>query len=278
MATYEPNYLMWWEKDFAADTYVSRVMRPLHRHFYRALIIASCFNSERPYLPNDDGQLWVFADAESLEQWMAHKDIVLHKFSLTTDGRFWQHKRILADWQKMLAAHEERSEAGKRGGKKAGKGRPAKAQPNLAQAPSGSAQAPSGTMNLTMNLTELNSTEHNTTTLTDQLSENEKAVRPSVRVCVSESESLSTKNKAKRWTEFVMSKEADLPDEMKHAMPRDEERDKILAQLDELGAEDLGMAISEWVDMQSPPLCGLKFNRWQRWLETGTEKFEEWRR
>jgi uncharacterized protein YdaU (DUF1376 family) len=121
---YEPKYVMWHEKDFAADTYVSRVMRPLDRHFYRALIIASCFNSERPFLPNDDAQLWILADAESLHQWLSHKDVVMHKFTLTQDGEHWQHKRILADWQLMQDAHQKYVERGRKGGKKAGKGRP----------------------------------------------------------------------------------------------------------------------------------------------------------
>jgi uncharacterized protein YdaU (DUF1376 family) len=124
-SVYEPKYVMWHEKDFAADAYVSRVMRPLDRHFYRALIIASCFNSERPYLPNDDAQLWILADAESLHQWLSHKDVVMHKFALTQDGQHWQHKRILADWQLMFDAHQKYVERGRKGGLKAGKGRPA---------------------------------------------------------------------------------------------------------------------------------------------------------
>jgi uncharacterized protein YdaU (DUF1376 family) len=121
---YEPKYVMWHEKDFAADTYVSRVMRPLDRHFYRALIIASSYNSERPFLPNDDTQLWILADAESLDQWMSHKDVVMHKFALTEDGKHWQHKRILADWQLMIDAHQKYVERGRKGGLKGGKGRP----------------------------------------------------------------------------------------------------------------------------------------------------------
>jgi hypothetical protein len=118
MATYEPKYLYWYEKDFASDAYVSRVMRSLDRHFYRALIIASCFNSLRPYLPNDDFQLWILADAESFDQWMEHKNVVMHKFQLCpANDNLWEHKRILADWQLMLDAHEKYVSAGKLGGK-----------------------------------------------------------------------------------------------------------------------------------------------------------------
>lgn len=55
------------------------------------------------------------------------------------------------------------------------------------------------------------------------------------------------KTEAQRWTEFVTDENADLPYEMKHAAPTEEERNKVLTQLDALGAENLGMAISEWV-------------------------------
>jgi uncharacterized protein YdaU (DUF1376 family) len=143
MATYEPKYLYWYEKDFASDAYVSRVMRSLDRHFYRALIIASCFNSLRPYLPNDDSQLWILADAESLEQWMEHKAVVMHKFTLTADRKYWQHKRILADWQLMIDAHEKYVNAGKLGGKQ--KASNAKATVGDALATVSDALAPSTT-------------------------------------------------------------------------------------------------------------------------------------
>jgi hypothetical protein len=109
-------------------------------------------------------------------------------------------------------------------------------------------------------------------------SKNEQSVSQSEE-WVGEEESLSTKSKtqAERWQSFAFSKGAMLPDEMKHAFPTDEERDQILAQLDEIGVENLGMAIGEWVEMQSPPIYTLKYHRWQRWLQTGADKFEEWK-
>jgi uncharacterized protein YdaU (DUF1376 family) len=96
---------------------------------------------------------------------------------------------------------------------------------------------------------------------------------------VSEESSLSPKSKSsvERCKEFRMSKEAQLPDEMKYAEPEDGEHEKILAQLDEIGAEYLGMAVGEWVDVQSPPISGLKFHRWKRWLETGADHFTDWK-
>jgi hypothetical protein len=85
------------------------------------------------------------------------------------------------------------------------------------------------------------------------------------------------KTEAELWTAFIMDEEADLPTEMRHASPTEEERRKVLAQVDEIGPSNLGMAIGEWVDAQSPPLCGLKFGRWKRWLETGGSFLNDWK-
>jgi hypothetical protein len=101
----------------------------------------------------------------------------------------------------------------------------------------------------------------------------------------SQSKSFPPKSKSKteydRWIEFVTSEEADLPDSMKHAMPTEEERRAVLAQLNAIvltemnitnGAtksEYLGQAISDWEEMQSPPISTLSYGRWKRWLETG---------
>jgi len=137
--TFRPRFVYWWPDHFTGDPYVSRVMRPLHRHFYRALIIESFVNSWRPYLPNDDQELWMLADAESAEQWLAHKDVVMRKFTLTEDGKLWQHKRILADWETALKGKERDRENGRKGGLMGGKGRPKKSQaePSTSQDPLG---------------------------------------------------------------------------------------------------------------------------------------------
>jgi len=93
--------------------------------------------------------------------------------------------------------------------------------------------------------------------------------------------SIQKKTEKERWIEFVTDKKADLPETMKHAQPTDEERSKVLAQLDAIvlsayalksgttKAEYLGMAICDWEETQSPPLRTLAYGRWKRWLETG---------
>jgi hypothetical protein len=64
---------------------------------------------------------------------------------------------------------------------------------------------------------------------------------------------------------------------MRHASPTEEERDKVLAQLDEIGADNLCDAIDDWVDMQSPPIHTLQYGRWKRWLETGGDSYNDWK-
>jgi uncharacterized protein YdaU (DUF1376 family) len=113
--TYEPNYIFWYEREFSNDIQVSRGMNWLQRHFYRALCIAAMYCSTRPYLPDDDDQLWLLADAESKDMWTANKGAVLVKFQRMTRNKvaLLSHKRLLRDWERMLEANRLRSDAGK---------------------------------------------------------------------------------------------------------------------------------------------------------------------
>jgi uncharacterized protein YdaU (DUF1376 family) len=80
-----------------------------------------------------------------------------------------------------------------------------------------------------------------------------------------------------RWKELTMDEDNDLPDSMRYALPTDEELDKLLAQIDEVGEDSFCEAVSEWESMQSPPISGLKFHRWRIWLETCAAKLNEYR-
>jgi hypothetical protein len=52
----------------------------------------------------------------------------------------------------------------------------------------------------------------------------------------------------------------------------------VLVQLDEIGnTEFMGMALGEWEQLQSPPLSTLAYGRWERWIETGSAVFAEWK-
>jgi hypothetical protein len=103
-------------------------------------------------------------------------------------------------------------------------------------------------------------------------------------VCESSSSSKSkseSQTERERWLEFINDPKAGIPDSLKYAEPKAEERAKILAQLDAVviegralkngttKAEWLGNSISDWEEQQSPPLGTLNFGRWKRWLETG---------
>ena len=115
---YQPKYIFWHELEFMGDEQVAMGMSNLQRHFYRALCIKGMFCSTRPYLPDDDNQLWLLADAGSLKVWQQNKDAVLVKFQpVEIDGvKLLSHKRLLRDWDLLLKDHTKKVKAGRAGG------------------------------------------------------------------------------------------------------------------------------------------------------------------
>jgi uncharacterized protein YdaU (DUF1376 family) len=97
---------------------VSRGMTFMQRHFYRALLQAAFYSSTRPYLPTPDDQLWILADAGSLDNWIANKEAILIKFQKTKvkGVEVFSHKRLMRDWMKLIEGSEKQSKrrAGKR--------------------------------------------------------------------------------------------------------------------------------------------------------------------
>jgi len=83
---------------------------------YRALCQVARYCETRPYLPDDDNELYILADADSIDQWKANREAILVKFQkVTVDGKpMLAHKRVLAD-----AAQYEEWLAQKRGAGKA---------------------------------------------------------------------------------------------------------------------------------------------------------------
>jgi hypothetical protein len=112
---YQPKFIFWHELEFMGDEQVAMGMSNLQRHFYRALCIKGMFCSTRPYLPNDDNQLWLLADAGSLKVWQENKDAVLVKFQeVEIEGvKLLAHKRLLRDWELLLKDHKKRVKGGK---------------------------------------------------------------------------------------------------------------------------------------------------------------------
>ena len=100
----KPKYITWYEDAFQAELRV-RHMRPVQRHFYRSLLVQANYCSTRPYLPDDDPQLWMLADADSLEHWTEHAPAVRAMFTPVTIGgtKLLSQKRLLKEWETMEA-------------------------------------------------------------------------------------------------------------------------------------------------------------------------------
>jgi uncharacterized protein YdaU (DUF1376 family) len=115
MSSPSPEYICWHENEFRADRAVVR-MQPHQRLMYRALCQVARYCETRPYLPDDDNELYILADADSIDHWKANREAILVKFqSATVDGKpMLTHKRVLAD-----AAQYEEWLAQKRGAGKA---------------------------------------------------------------------------------------------------------------------------------------------------------------
>jgi uncharacterized protein YdaU (DUF1376 family) len=119
---YQPPYQFWHEQDFWSDECVSRGMTSIQRHYYRALLQAAYYSSTRPYLPNNDDELWILADTETKQNWVDNKAAIMVKFQeIEVRGvKVLSHKRLLRDWIKLLEGSEKQSN--RRRGKKSKRG------------------------------------------------------------------------------------------------------------------------------------------------------------
>jgi hypothetical protein len=115
---YQPEYICWHEIEFMADRLVVR-MTPHQRLMYRSLCQAAMFCSTRPYVADDDTELFVLADADSLEHWQQNRDAVLVKFRpVEIDGKpMLAHKRLLSDWERIIEIVNQKRAAASNGGK-----------------------------------------------------------------------------------------------------------------------------------------------------------------
>lgn len=126
------DYVCWHENEFMADRHVVR-MTPHQRLMYRSLCQAAMFCSTRPHLPDDDDQLFILADADSLEHWKQNRDAVLVKFyPEEIDGKpMLAHKRLLADWDQILEGVNQKRAAASRGGQARAKQMAGTSQPEM---------------------------------------------------------------------------------------------------------------------------------------------------
>jgi len=138
-ANRKPLYQPWNEEAFRADLQVG-AMLPIQRWMYRTLLQSAFFHSTRPFLPDDDAQLWLLAGCENRKQWDRHKDVVRGMFAqIEIDGeRLLSRRRLLADWERIEEKRRALAEAGSKGGRAKAKPEPSKclsnAEPEVASA------------------------------------------------------------------------------------------------------------------------------------------------
>ena len=97
---FKPLYIPWYETEFQADRIVKR-MTSRQRAFYRNLLMDCYFGNERPYLPTDDDELWLIADADTKQEWLDNKALIMTKFTeISRNGELLlSNKRVMEEWQ-----------------------------------------------------------------------------------------------------------------------------------------------------------------------------------
>ena len=97
---FKPLYIPWYETEFQADRIVKR-MTSRQRAFYRNVLMDCYFGNERPYLPTDDDELWLIADADTKQEWLDNKALIMTKFTeISRNGELLlSNKRVMEEWQ-----------------------------------------------------------------------------------------------------------------------------------------------------------------------------------
>ena len=111
-ALYQP----WNEEEFNGDFLVQQ-MNQMEKWMYRSLLQAAFFCATRPYLPDDDKQLWRLAGCDDAKTWGKHKAKVLKMFQKFREGdlKLLCQKRIQIDWNREQERREVLSKKGLKG-------------------------------------------------------------------------------------------------------------------------------------------------------------------
>jgi len=112
---YKPPYQKWSELDFIADESV-QLLTWLQKFLYRTLLQKMFFCKTRPYLPDDDEQLWHLAGAKNQKMWNENREAIIPVFftQLERDGvKLLRNKRVDEEWQDLIETLEKNSKAGK---------------------------------------------------------------------------------------------------------------------------------------------------------------------
>lgn len=115
----KPLYQPWREEAFRGDEKVLYALNPLQRWMYRTLLQAAFICSTRPYLPDEDAELWMLAGCESRKQWDKNKDAVRSMFSaVEVDQKACLiHHKVLEDWNRLEEKRQILADNGRKGGK-----------------------------------------------------------------------------------------------------------------------------------------------------------------
>jgi uncharacterized protein YdaU (DUF1376 family) len=114
---FKPFWIRWDETAYLSD-YAVRGMTPHQRLMYRNLVITSYYCATRPYLPDDDNLLWLMADADNLDQWIANRQAIMVKFTPVTgkDGeRLLANNRVLEEWEELEVSLAQKKSASAKG-------------------------------------------------------------------------------------------------------------------------------------------------------------------
>src|SRR5260370_28746609 len=112
---FKPEFIPWYEGAFQADRLVRR-MTSHQRALYRNLLLDCYFGEYRPYLSAADEELWIIADADSLEDWLANKLTVLshfHEVRYEHGEVLLVNNRVLEEWNILIARLEQKKNAGR---------------------------------------------------------------------------------------------------------------------------------------------------------------------
>src|SRR5579864_9261489 len=111
-------------------------MTPHQRLMYRCLLQACFEETTRPNLPDDDDRLWKLANADSKKQWDKNKSVIKSKFDvIEVKGiSLLRHKRVEADWNRLLEKRLALIEGGRSGGLARASKAQARLKPALSEA------------------------------------------------------------------------------------------------------------------------------------------------
>jgi uncharacterized protein YdaU (DUF1376 family) len=101
----------WFEGDFSGSFNVRR-MEPLARLMYRSLLQQGWHSDNPPYLPNNEVDLMLMADAPMPEAWAEHRESILARFQTTEDGQRLFHPKAVREYERARQEHDRKAKAG----------------------------------------------------------------------------------------------------------------------------------------------------------------------